>query len=77
VAFSRWPSELEFSKLRETSKYWENNMSAAIARLLPRASANTIADLDTLVSLGIFCGLGLLLSLTVLIADQYIPGEWF
>jgi hypothetical protein len=52
-------------------------MSAAIARLLPRASAKTIANLDTLVSLGIFCGLGMLLSLSVLIADQYIPGEWF
>jgi hypothetical protein len=25
----------------------------------------------------IFCGAGLLLSLSVLILDQYIPGEWF
>jgi len=52
-------------------------MSAAIARLLPRASANLVADLDTLVSTTIFCGVGLLLSLSVLILDQYIPGDWF
>jgi len=52
-------------------------MSAAIARLLPRASATLVADLDTLISIGIFCGTGLLLSLSVLILDQYIPGEWF
>jgi hypothetical protein len=52
-------------------------MNAAIARLLPRASATLVADLDTLISTGIFCGAGLLLSLSVLILDQYIPGEWF
>jgi hypothetical protein len=52
-------------------------MSAAIARLLPRASATVVADLDTLVSTAIFCGVGLLLSLSVLILDQQIPGEWF
>jgi hypothetical protein len=52
-------------------------MNAAIARLLPRASATLVADLDALVSVSIFCGIGLLLSLSVLILDQYIPGEWF
>ena len=39
-------------------------MSAAIAWLLPRASATVIADLDTFISTAIFCGIGLLLSLT-------------
>jgi hypothetical protein len=52
-------------------------MNAAIARLLPRASATLVADLDTLVSTSIFCGLGLLLSLSALILDQHIPGDWF
>jgi len=52
-------------------------MGSAIARLLPRASATIVADLDMLVSTAIFCGIGLLLSLSVLIVDQYIPGEWF
>jgi hypothetical protein len=52
-------------------------MNAAIARLLPRAFATLVADLDTLASTAIFCGVGLLLSLSVLILDQYVPGEWF
>jgi hypothetical protein len=52
-------------------------MNAAIARLLPRASAALVADLDTLISTAIFCGTGLLFSLSVLILDQCIPGEWF
>jgi hypothetical protein len=52
-------------------------MSAGIARLLPRASATLVADLDTLISTAIFCGIGLLLSLSVLILDKYIPGDWF
>jgi hypothetical protein len=55
----------------------EIHMSAAIARLLPRASATLVADLDTLVSTAIFCGIGLFLSLSVLILDQNITGEWF
>jgi hypothetical protein len=52
-------------------------MTAAIARLLPRASATSIANIDTFVTVALFSGAGLLLSLSVLILDQYIPGEWF
>jgi hypothetical protein len=52
-------------------------MSAAIARLLPRASATAITTVDTFVTVALFSGIGLLLSLSVLILDQYIPGEWF
>jgi hypothetical protein len=52
-------------------------MNAAIARLLPRASAMSVANIDALVAIALFSGLGLLLSLSVLILDQYIPGEWF
>lgn len=52
-------------------------MNAAIVRLLPRASATLVADIDMLMSTAIFCGAGLILSLSVLILDQYIPGEWF
>jgi len=55
----------------------ESDMSAAIARLLPRASATSVADIDAFVTVALFCGLGLLLSLSVLILDQYVPGEWF
>jgi hypothetical protein len=52
-------------------------MSAAIARLFPRASAISIANIDSFATTALFSGLGLLLSLWVLILDQYIPGEWF
>ena len=55
----------------------ENDMAAAIARLFPRASATSIANIDSFVTVALFSGLGLLLSLSVLILDQYIPGEWF
>jgi hypothetical protein len=52
-------------------------MTAAIARLVPRASPTSIASIDTFVTVALFSGAGLLLSLAVLILDQYIPGEWF
>jgi hypothetical protein len=55
----------------------ESDMSAAIARLLPRASATSVADIDAFVTVALFSGLGLLLSISVLILDQYVPGEWF
>jgi hypothetical protein len=52
-------------------------MTAAIARLLPRASATSVANIESFVAIALFSGIGLLLSLSVLILDQYIPGEWF
>lgn len=52
-------------------------MTAAIARLFPRASTTRVAAIDTFVTLALFSGFGLLLSLTVLVVDQYMPGEWF
>jgi hypothetical protein len=45
-------------------------MTAAIARLLPRASATSIANIDTFVTVALFSGAGLLLSLSVLILVQ-------
>jgi hypothetical protein len=52
-------------------------MTAAISRLLPGASSTLVAELETLISVAIFCGIGLFLSLSVLILDQHIPGDWF
>ena len=52
-------------------------MTAAIARLFQRASAISIANIDTFVTVALFSGAGLFLSLGVLILDQNIPGEWF
>jgi hypothetical protein len=61
---------------RISSKFaWR--MSAAIARILPRASAASVAATDTLVQVALFSGVGLVLWLTVLILDQNIPAEWF
>ena len=55
----------------------ENDMSAAIARLIPRASAKAVANIDTFVTVALFSGIGLLVSLSALLLDQYTPGEWF
>jgi hypothetical protein len=55
----------------------ESVMSAALARILPRASATSIADIDAFITVALFSGIGLVLSLSVVILDQYIPGEWF
>jgi hypothetical protein len=55
----------------------ESDMASAIAKLFPRASAQSVEDIDTLVTIAIFSGLGLLISLSVLLLDRAIPGEWF
>jgi len=52
-------------------------MNTTIARYLERSSVKTAASFDGLASVVIFSGVGLLISLSVLILDQYIPGEWF
>jgi hypothetical protein len=65
------------STMGRTGPEGESDMNAAITWLLPRASAKSIDDIESFISIALFCGVGLLLSLSVLIADQYIPGEWF
>jgi hypothetical protein len=44
-------------------KSLEIDMTAAIARLLPRASATSVANIGAFVTVALFSGLGLLLSL--------------
>lgn len=55
----------------------ERDMNTVVARYLERSSAKTAASFDGMVSVAIFSGLGLLISLSVLLLDQYIPGDWF
>jgi hypothetical protein len=55
----------------------ENDMASAIAKLFPRASAQSVEDIDTLVTIAIFSSLGLLISLSVVLLDRATPGEWF
>ena len=52
-------------------------MTAFAARYFPKASAETVAEFETLFSVALFCGVGLLMSLSVLLLDKYIPGDWF
>ncbi len=52
-------------------------MSTAIARHLEQSSEKTARRFDGLVSVAIFSGIGLLISVSVLLLDRYIPGEWF
>src|SRR3954447_1352480 len=52
-------------------------MSSVEARLSSRASAETTTKYDSFLPVAMFCALGLLLSLSVLILDQHISGDWF
>lgn len=52
-------------------------MTALATRIFPRASVEEIADLEKLLSLSLFCLSGLLLSISVVVLDKYVPGEWF
>jgi hypothetical protein len=55
----------------------EDTVSAAITRILLRASAASVAGIDMCVQAALFSGIGLLLSLSVVVLDQNMPGEWF
>jgi hypothetical protein len=49
-------------------------------KVSPIAAKSRVAfssDYYELVTVGLFCGIGLLLSLLAVIADQNLPGEWF
>ena len=52
-------------------------MTALAARFFPNASVDSVAEFEALVSVVLFSGVGLLISLSVLLLDQHIPGEWF
>jgi hypothetical protein len=43
----------------------------------PIVAAQAKASTGGFVPVALFCGVGLLLSLAVLILDQYVPGDWF
>jgi hypothetical protein len=45
--------------------------------IAPIAAAQAETSTDGFVPVATFCGLGLLLSLAVLILDRYVPGDWF
>jgi hypothetical protein len=47
--------------------------------IVERESIESQADskASDLFSIAMFCGFGLLVSLSVLLLDQYVPGDWF
>jgi hypothetical protein len=55
----------------------ERGMNTAIARYLARSSEKATSNFDGLVAVVIFSGVGLLISLSVLLLDRHIPGDWF
>jgi hypothetical protein len=52
-------------------------MGALALRFFPKASDQTLAEFKTLVSISLFCFVGLLASVSVIVLDKYVPGEWF
>ncbi len=42
-----------------------------------RAASSTDIEKNSLPAVVMFCAIGLLLSLGIVILDQYIPGDWF
>jgi hypothetical protein len=52
-------------------------MTALATRIFPNASIEAIADLETFLSVSLFCFGGLLMSVSIIVADKYMPGEWF
>jgi hypothetical protein len=52
-------------------------MGALALRLFPKPSDEVVAEVKTLVSISLFCFAGLLASVSVIVLDKYISGEWF
>jgi hypothetical protein len=49
-------------------------------KVSPIAAKSRVAfssDYYELVTVGLFCGIGLLVSLLAIIVDQHVPGDWF
>lgn len=55
----------------------EEGMTAFVVKLSPKTSSNAAVEFQTFVSVAIFSGVGLLLSVSVLLLDKYVPGDWF
>lgn len=55
----------------------ERDMNTVIAKYLAGSSEKTVTSFDGLVSVAMFSGIGLLVSVLVLILDRYVPGDWF
>lgn len=52
-------------------------MSEHLIATLSHAAETSARNMESLVTICLFSGVGLLLSLLVLLLDQHIPAEWF
>ena len=50
-------------------------MEALALRLFPNASAESVAEFETLASVPLFCGVGLLMSVSVLLLDKHFQAS--
>jgi hypothetical protein len=50
---------------------------ANVTRIVAVPKAAAVTETHPLVAIALFCAIGLLLSLSVIVLDQYLPGEWF
>ena len=49
----------------------------AFIQTIAKGTAKANSEFETLVQLGLFSGLGLLISVGIILLDKYMPGEWF
>lgn len=49
----------------------------AVIQTIAKGTTRANSDFETLVQLGLFSGLGLLISVGIVVLDKYMPGEWF
>jgi hypothetical protein len=74
----RKPIPVCLTKLRsQLAGKGEFQMTAFKATVASTVTSKTRGRFDSFVSVAIFSGIGLLLSVSVLLLDKYIPGEWF
>ena len=52
-------------------------MTAALIKAVAKGAAKNNSKFDTLIQLSLFSGIGLLISVGILVFDKYMPGEWF
>ena len=49
----------------------------ALIQTIAKGTTKVNSDFETLVQVSLFSGLGLLVSVGIIVLDKYMPGEWF
>lgn len=61
----------------ERGQYSGRESAVVIAKVMSARMIAADAERNSLSAVIIFCATGLLLSLGIILLDQYIPGDWF